>query len=86
MGNVQCSHLDQVKDVKPNSSGCEECEKTGDKWVEVRVCKLCGHTGCCDSSQNTHARKHFEETKHPIIESIDASWRWCYVDNGYVEK
>jgi hypothetical protein len=24
-----CTHLDQIKDVKPSAQGCEECLKTG---------------------------------------------------------
>ncbi len=85
----KCTHLDQVNEhVVPHSTGCEDCEKTGDQWVKVRLCMACGHTGCCDSSKNTHARKHFAETGHPIIDSYQpkGEWRWCYVDDMYVTK
>ncbi len=80
------SHLAQLPKthVLAHSQGCEDCEKTGDTWVEVRLCLTCGHTGCCDSSKNKHARKHYEETKHPIIEPVKGGWRWCYVDDDYV--
>ncbi|MBI2446101.1 UBP-type zinc finger domain-containing protein [Candidatus Micrarchaeota archaeon] len=82
---TKCIHLDQIAmPVKAYSQGCEDCEKTGDKWVQVRKCLTCGHAGCCDSSKNKHARKHFQTTKHPIIEPLDGSWRWCYVDDDYV--
>ncbi|MBI2101859.1 UBP-type zinc finger domain-containing protein [Candidatus Woesearchaeota archaeon] len=82
---MECSHLAQIKDVKPKTSGCEECLKRGDKWVELRLCLSCGHVGCCDSSKNRHATKHFQKTKHPIIKSISGQdWKWCYVDKAYV--
>lgn len=79
----QCSHLDQINDVEPGTDGCEECLKTGDSWVHLRMCLICGHVGCCDSSKNTHATKHFHGTGHPVIQSAQPGedWRWCYVDN-----
>lgn len=84
----KCTHIDQIKDVKPNSDGCEDCKKSGDSWIHARVCMVCGHVGCCDSSKNQHARKHFEETGHPIIHSFEpgTDWLWCYEDNEYVNK
>ncbi len=78
-----CTHLDQIKDVKPRTpEGCEECLKTGDEWVHLRLCLECGHVGCCDSSPNKHASKHFHATKHPIMQSFQPGedWRWCFVD------
>ncbi len=56
--------------------------KLGDTWVHLRLCLICGHVGCCDSSKNKHATKHFHKTKHPLIRSIEPgeSWIWCYVD------
>ncbi len=47
-----CTHLDQIKRVKPKTKGCEECLKMGDGWVHLRLCLSCGHVGCCDSSKN----------------------------------
>jgi uncharacterized UBP type Zn finger protein len=80
-----CTHTDQIKSVAPSAQGCEECLKTGDSWVALRMCLTCGHVGCCDSSKNTHARKHFESTKHPIIQAYpNAEWKWCYVDEMYL--
>jgi tellurite resistance protein TerC len=83
---TSCTHLDQIKDVKPNTRGCEECLKTGDTWVQLRLCLSCGHVGCCDSSKNKHATRHFHGTRHPIIRTLQPgeSWRWCYVDNAAV--
>jgi uncharacterized UBP type Zn finger protein len=78
-----CSHLDQIQEVEPRTpEGCEECMKTGDRWVHLRVCLSCGKVGCCDSSPNQHASKHAAEEEHPIIASLQPGedWRWCYVD------
>lgn len=82
-----CGHLDEIQDVKPRTNGCEECLKTGDTWVHLRMCLICGHVGCCDSSKNKHATKHFHETGHPLIESFEPgeNWGWCYVDNLFME-
>ena len=78
----QCTHLDTIRDVNPNTQGCEECLKTGDTWVHLRMCLHCAHVGCCNSSKNKHAAKHFHARKHPIARSIEPeeNWAWCYVD------
>jgi uncharacterized UBP type Zn finger protein len=77
-----CTHLDAVRDVSPRTEGCEECLASGSRWVHLRLCLSCGHVGCCDSSPNRHATKHYHGTRHPIIRSAEPgeSWRWCYVD------
>src|ERR1044071_8663262 len=79
---MQCAHLDQVRDVRPVTNGCEECLKSGDAWVHLRLCLTCGHVGCCDSSKNKHATKQFHQTTHPIIRSAEPGedWGWCYID------
>ena len=83
-GVPACAHLDTVEFVEPpeNVAGCEECLKTGDRWVHLRMCAQCGHIGCCDSSPNRHATKHHNATGHPIITSAQPgeSWSWCFVD------
>jgi monovalent cation:H+ antiporter-2, CPA2 family len=78
-----CDHLPQVnKHHKPNTKGCEECMKMGDGWVHLRLCLTCGHVGCCDSSKNKHATKHYLSSHHPIVRSLERgeNWGWCYVD------
>ena len=42
-----------------------------------------GHVGCCDSSKNKHATKHFKATEHSIIKSFEPGedWKWCYVSD-----
>jgi hypothetical protein len=81
-----CSHLETVQLVRPGSLGCKECLETGDWWVHLRLCRTCGHVGCCDDSPNRHAWKHFLETRHPIIEGYDPpeGWGWCYLDETFV--
>ena len=80
-----CKHVAEIKNVSPKTKGCGECEKIGSKWVAIRLCLTCGEVGCCDSSEHTHARKHFEKTKHPIITDLpDKSWKWCYIDDKYI--
>ncbi|MBV8424563.1 MAG: UBP-type zinc finger domain-containing protein [Candidatus Eremiobacteraeota bacterium] len=83
---AHCAHLAHIHNVSPRTKGCEECLKTHDTWVHLRECLECGHVGCCDSSKNTHATKHFHATKHPIMQSIEPGedWRWCYVDEMMV--
>ncbi len=78
----QCTHLDTVEQVTPSSEGCEDCLRTGDGWVHLRLCMRCGHVGCCDSSPNRHATAHARGREHPIIRSLEPgeTWSWCYVD------
>ncbi len=88
MTEKTCSHLADVKDVEPLTVGCEECMKAGERWVHLRLCRFCGHVGCCDTSRNKHATKHFHDTQHPIISSLQPgeTWGWCYIDNIMFEK
>jgi hypothetical protein len=81
-----CTHLGAIHDVTPSGRGCKECLEMGDSWVHLRLCLECGHVGCCDSSKNKHATKHFHATSHPIIQSFQPGedWRWCYVDEMMV--
>ena len=85
-GGQSCSHLAQIQAVNPSAAGCEECLKTGDSWVHLRMCLICGQVGCCDDSKNTHATKHFHATTHPIMQSVEPGedWRWCFVDQRMV--
>jgi uncharacterized UBP type Zn finger protein len=82
-----CKHLAEVRDVTPSAKGCEECLKMGDSWVHLRLCRSCGHVGCCDSSKNRHATKHYRATSHPIISSFEPGeeWAYCYPDDLFFE-
>ena len=78
MPTVQCAHLDQVQVTPPDAvAGCEECVKTGSRWLHLRVCLTCGKVGCCDESPNRHASKHAAATEHPIIRSAEPGEDWC---------
>ena len=80
-----CSHLQSSDDASPRTQGCEECLALGESWVHLRRCLRCGHVGCCDSSKNQHATKHFHATGHPVVQSFEPgeTWTWCYVDALY---
>lgn len=83
----KCTHLDQIRNVTPSAQGCEDCLKTGDAWVHLRLCSSCGHVGCCDDSKNKHATRHYHASQHPIIQSFEPGeeWRWCYPDRLLME-
>ena len=82
-----CTHMDGIRDVTPSALGCEECLRSGDVWLHLRLCRTCGHVGCCDESPNRHATKHFHATGHPVIEGYDPpeGWGWCYVDDAFLD-
>jgi CPA2 family monovalent cation:H+ antiporter-2 len=82
VSTARCGHVAQTHPVLPSANGCEECLKMGDSWVHLRICMTCGHVGCCDSSKNKHATKHFHQTTHPIVKSLEPGedWGWCYTD------
>jgi len=78
----QCTHVDSIKVTQTGKHFCEDCVKIGDTWVHLRLCLICVHVGCCDSSKNKHATKHFKATTHPLVRSIEPgeAWVWCYAD------
>jgi hypothetical protein len=78
-----CMHLGLVGQVAPSSTGCEDCLRTGGRWLHLRMCQTCGHVGCCDSSPHRHATAHFHTSPdHPLVRSYEPgeNWWWCYVD------
>lgn len=83
-----CEHYVNRKTSTPNTNGCEECLKSGDKWVHLRVCMECGHVGCCNSSKNKHATKHYHDTGHAMVKSLERGedWGYCYVHDMFYEK
>ena len=86
--SAACTHLDQIKIAPPDSvAGCEECMKTGDHWLHLRVCLTCGKVGCCDSSPNKHASKHARASAHPVIASAEPGeqWMYCYPHDAFAE-
>ncbi len=81
-----CPHVVETNEVLPRAAGCEECLKTGDRWVHLRICMTCGHVGCCDSSPNRHATQHHRQAGHPIVRSLEPGerWTWCYADRRFL--
>ena len=79
-----CSHLGQIRDVRPASTSCQPCLALGDSWVHLRMCMTDGEVLCCDSSKNKHASRHAREhaPMHQIIRSVEPGedWLWCYAD------
>jgi hypothetical protein len=77
-----CVHVHDVRPVAPSGPGCVECTAIGATWVHLRRCTTCGHVGCCDSSPNKHATKHFLAIGHPVVQSYEPGedWYWCYAD------
>ena len=84
MSATACTHLGQVAVHKlpTEVAGCEDCLRSGGKWLHLRICLTCGHVGCCDSSPSRHATAHQCESSHPIVRSLEPGeeWSWCYAD------
>jgi uncharacterized UBP type Zn finger protein len=80
----ECSHMGDAS-RSPVQASCEVCESAGMRWVHLRMCLACGAVGCCDSSTGRHARRHYNDTGHPAIRSIEPgeAWAWCYVHRAY---
>ncbi|GAB5410254.1 MAG: UBP-type zinc finger domain-containing protein [Balneolaceae bacterium] len=78
---MTCEHTTMIKITEPTGHECETCAEQGDTWVHLRMCMICGYVGCCDSSKNKHARKHYMRNEHPVIRSVEPgeNWRYCYI-------
>ena len=77
-----CGHLESI-DVPPpaQTAGCTACAAEGTDPVQLRLCLVCGHVGCCDDTPGQHARQHHLETGHPTIATVErgADWAYCYL-------
>lgn len=83
-----CAHIDAIDSVREAKQHvCEECVKTGSRWLHLRTCQSCGVTLCCDSSPNQHASHHARATGHPVIASAERGERWlyCFPDAAFAE-
>jgi uncharacterized UBP type Zn finger protein len=87
MKEPNCEHLRSLVIKPADKHYCEECVKTNDRWVHLRVCQTCGKVLCCDSSPNRHATRHYQESGHPVIISAQPGerWAWCYRDEKLSE-
>jgi len=79
-----CEHLQKVRPpVDADTPGeCGDCLRQGTQWVHLRMCVVCGHIACCDSSPERHASAHHAESGHEVMRSAEVGedWRWCFVD------
>ena len=84
--SAPCQHLENVPNELMPEGGCGECLEMGDTWFHLRYCVDCGATLCCDSSKNTHARKHWEKTGHGVVRSKEQGefWAFCFADDEMV--
>ncbi|MBV9961127.1 MAG: UBP-type zinc finger domain-containing protein [Parafilimonas sp.] len=83
-----CDDIGLIKKLKlPGVHVCEECIKTGGKWVHLRTCQTCGVTLCCDYSPNQHMTQHYLQSHHKVIISAEQGerWLWCYKHEIIVE-
>jgi hypothetical protein len=88
MSNSPCHHITAITSVRDAARHeCEECVKTGARWLHLRTCQECGTTRCCDSSPNKHASKHARESGHPVVASAEPGERWlyCYPDKSFAD-
>jgi uncharacterized UBP type Zn finger protein len=81
---MPCEHSDTIAFEEADDAVCKSCVDERLSWVALHLCTSCGHVGCCVSSPGKHAKKHHEQTGHPIIRSVEQDWRWCYYDKCYV--
>jgi hypothetical protein len=83
-----CVHIDEIREVRPESDGCVDCLQVGGRWLHLRLCMTCGHVACCDSSPNRHASKHAAHAQHPIVKSFEPGedWGWCYADEVWLDE
>lgn len=86
---MACQHLLNLTETEPNTyDGCEDCLKTGDSWVHLRLCMGCGHVGCCESSPNKHASSHVKGSGHGVVQSFEPGepWAYCYPDDEFIRE
>jgi hypothetical protein len=74
---VQCTHLDQIRDVTPLTSGCQECLELGDSWVHLRMCMTDGEDAATPSKTSTPAG-----TLVSMRLTIRSCSRWSRVRTG----
>lgn len=80
MNQGKCNHMMGLVIKEAKAHECEECVKTGARWVHLRTCQTCGVTLCCDSSPNRHASTHARVVGHSVISSAEPreSWIYCF--------
>ncbi|WP_308259469.1 UBP-type zinc finger domain-containing protein [Pseudonocardia sp. H11422] len=74
--------LDRARAQQPRPLRRLRADGLGD----LRLCLTCGNVGCCDSTPQRHATRHYQNSGHPVMRSFEPgeSWRWCYIDERIV--
>ncbi len=83
--NGRCQAVSGTSDDTPGAA-ITPWKHLGAQWALLRMCRTCGHIGCCDTSRYKHATAHFHATGHPIVKLLERveETDWCYVDALYV--
>jgi hypothetical protein len=83
-GELWCEHLAGTRGVSRAAPSllCESCMSHGATWRGLRLCRSCGHVGCCEKSAEGHAERHFRDTGHPMVDALGPHrlWSFCFVD------
>ena len=84
-GQLLCAHIPmmRVPHFEPKAYVCRDCLARGITWRGLRLCRSCGHIGCCENSRQRHADSHFWMTGHPIVDALGPNrvWSFCYIDH-----
>ncbi|QSB14712.1 UBP-type zinc finger domain-containing protein [Natronosporangium hydrolyticum] len=77
-----CAHAQSAPVIIEPAQVCAECVEQGTEWVHLRRCLSCQHIGCCDSSPQRHASRHWRRSDHPVASSAEPreGWAWCFPD------
>jgi CPA2 family monovalent cation:H+ antiporter-2 len=77
----RCEHFGMSAGAEHGAPECLGCLGLGLTWTRLLSCLTCGWVACSDDSPGGHAREHYRETDHPVVEALepDSAWRWCYV-------
>ena len=80
-----CEHVPKRAAPAPKrKDACEDCLREGSRWVNLNICQSCGRVGCCDSSPRKHARAHWKQGGHAVIQRVGAGWLWCFTHDRQV--
>ncbi len=77
----KCKHLDQIK-IRQTSKRVRGLPQNRRHLDALKALLNVRPRGVLRFLQHAHATRHFHETKHPLVRSIEPgeTWLWCYVD------
>ena len=84
MGPTTSAVIVPAQSSTASTSWCAECSAAAYRnWVHLRVCLMCGHVGCCNSSPGKHASAHANQHAHALVRSYEPGedWFYCYVED-----